>query len=51
MTGDDVDDDAVVEEAFASSIGARPHRELSALFRWFVQRAYHQNGSGVDRAA
>ena len=50
-TGDDVDDDAVVEEAFASSVGARPHRELSALYRRFVQRAYHQNGYGVDRPA
>jgi pimeloyl-ACP methyl ester carboxylesterase len=43
-SGGTVDDDAIVEAAFAASVGATPHRELSALFRRFVQSAYHQNG-------
>ena len=44
-TGGVVDDDATVEASFSASVGATPHRELSALFRRFVQLAYHQNGA------
>lgn len=43
-SGGIVDDDATVEAAFAVSIGATPHRELSALYRRFVRYAYHDNG-------
>jgi len=43
-SGGIVDDDATVEAAFAGSIGATPHRELSALYRRFVRYAYHDNG-------
>jgi pimeloyl-ACP methyl ester carboxylesterase len=43
-TGITVDDDATVETAFRNSPGASPHRELSTMFRWFVQHGFHQNG-------
>jgi pimeloyl-ACP methyl ester carboxylesterase len=48
-SGKTVDDDDVVEASFAASVGATPHRELSALFRRFV-RAYHQNGHNGNGA-
>jgi pimeloyl-ACP methyl ester carboxylesterase len=43
-SGGVVDDDAVVDASFDASVGATPHRELSALYRRFVKHAYHQNG-------
>ena len=43
-SGGIVDDDALVDASFDTSIGATPHRELSALYRRFVKHAYHQNG-------
>jgi poly(3-hydroxyoctanoate) depolymerase len=42
-SGGIVDDDTKVEAAFAVSIGATPHRELSALYRRFVRYASHDN--------
>ncbi len=45
-TGGVVDDDAIVEASFAASVGATPHRELSAMFRRFVQRASYESGPG-----
>jgi pimeloyl-ACP methyl ester carboxylesterase len=43
-TGTAVDDDATVEAAFATSIGAQPHRTLSEAFRRLVERAARNGG-------
>jgi hypothetical protein len=43
-TGKTVDDDATVSAAFATSVGATPHRQLSSLFRWVATRVYHPKG-------
>jgi pimeloyl-ACP methyl ester carboxylesterase len=43
-SGGIVDEDAVVDASFEASVGATPHRELSAIYRRFVKHAYHQNG-------
>lgn len=49
-SGQVVDDDATVEAWFEASVGATPHRELSALFRRIVKSAYHQPGPSANGA-
>ena len=49
-SGQVVDDDATVEAWFEASVGATPHRELSALFRRIVKSAYHLPGPSANGA-